>query len=380
VDLAASDGPGTNEFEFTLSLAEHFGRDAWCVVPEPTSEVAHLDRMKTLFLPLPELRSGGRFILARLKFARAIKRLVTRNQIDLVVGRLGNEPFVPWLLQYLFRQSIAIKTVGKWWFDGAPVSRKEKIARAIYERTSVSVLKKAFAVDAGMQELVDNIARLRGSMSGVVCIPNAANTQQFRPMEKAPAIPGADLTGCWPVLGFVGTSPSLRGARQMVEVAHAILADYPNTAVLVAGWDDGMNKVVELAKRSGIEDRCHFLGTVSYKDVPALVNHMTIGYSFFESWVTQRTGNASQKVRQYLACGKPVISIKEGHEFLAGEDLGSIVDPESIEEVEAATRMWLTRLESETDAVRDRLRAYAEGHLSTEKALADRLQFWGECR
>jgi glycosyltransferase involved in cell wall biosynthesis len=199
-------------------------------------------------------------------------------------------------------------------------------------------------------------------------------------MEDAPEIPGADLSGRWPVLGFVGTSPSLRGARQMVEVAHAILADYPNTAVLVAGWDDGMEEVVELAKRNGIEDRCHFLGTVSYKDVPALVNHMTIGFSFFEPWVTRRTGNASQKVRQYLACGKPVISIKEGHEFLAHKELGSTVDPKNIAEVETATRMWLDRLENESDSVKDRLRAYAEAHLSTEKALADRLQFWAECR
>jgi glycosyltransferase involved in cell wall biosynthesis len=245
---------------------------------------------------------------------------------------------------------------------------------------SVSVLKSAFAVDAGMQELVDAIEGLRGSRSNVKCIPNAANTERFKPMEDPPEIPGVDLRGRWPVLGFVGTSPSLRGARQMVEVARAILTDYPDTAVLVAGWDDGMEGVLVLAGRVGVEDRCYFPGTVSYEDVPAFINRMTIGYSFFEPWVTRRTGNASQKVRQYLACGKPVISIKEGHEFLEREDLGSTVDPERIEEVEAATRMWLSRLQSQAALARDRLRAYAVAHLSTEKALTDRLQFWSECR
>jgi glycosyltransferase involved in cell wall biosynthesis len=380
VDLAASDGPGTNEFEFTLSLSERFGQDAWCVVPKPTSDVAHLEHMNTCFFALPELRTGLGFILSRLKMARAIKQLVRENDIDLVVGRLGGEPFVPWLLQRLFCQEIAIKTVGRWWFDGPPISRKEQIVRAVYGRLSVSVLKSAFAVDAGMQELVDTIEALRGGRRHVKCIPNAANTERFKPMEDPPDVPGVDLSGRWPVLGFVGTSPSLRGARQMVEVARAILTDYPDTAVLVAGSDDGMEDVLALARRIGVEDRCCFPGTVSYADVPALINRMTIGYSFFEPWVTRRTGNASQKVRQYLACGKPVISIKEGHEFLEREDLGSTVDPERIQEVEAATRMWLSRIKSQVASGSDRLRTYAVAHLSTEKALTDRLQFWLECR
>ena len=90
VDLAASDGPGTNEFEFTLSLSERFGQDAWCVVPKPTSDVAHLEHMNTCFFALPELRTGLGFILSRLKMARAIKQLVRENDIDLVVGRLGS--------------------------------------------------------------------------------------------------------------------------------------------------------------------------------------------------------------------------------------------------------------------------------------------------
>ena len=231
-----------------------------------------------------------------------------------------------------------------------------------------------------MQELVDTVERLRGGRSNVKCIPNAANTERFKPMEDPPEIPGVDLRGRWPVLGFVGTSPSLRGACQMVEVARAILTDYPDTAVLVAGWDDGMEGVLVLAGRVGVEDRCYFPGTVSYEDVPAFINRMTIGYSFFEPWVTRRTGNASQKVRQYLACGKPVISIHEGHEFLERENLGSTVDPDHIEEVEAATRMWLRCSQRDPVSVRDRLRAYAVAHLSTEKALTDRLEFWLECR
>ena len=380
VDLAASDGPGTNEFEFTLSLSKRFGRNAWCVVKKPTCRVPHLDHMNTVYMPLPELNSGLKFLFARLRFAREISRLVRENRIDLVVGRLGNEPFVPWFLQRLFRMKVALKTVGRWWFDGPPRSNRDRVVRKVFESLSVSTLKNALAVDAGMEELVEKIARLKGVGSRVICIPNAVNTDHFQPAEILPVIPGCDLTGFWPVLGFVGTSPSLRGARQMVQVASSIRVDYPNVAVLVVGWDDGMEDVVDSARRLGIVERCHFPGVVPYGRVPLYVNRMTIGFSFFESWVTRRVGNASQKVRQYLACGMPVISIREGHAFLDNEELGSTVDPDNVAEIEIATRKWLKRLSEDATAIKSRLRQYAVEHLSTEQAMTERLRFWNECK
>jgi glycosyltransferase involved in cell wall biosynthesis len=87
-------------------------------------------------------------------------------------------------------------------------------------------------------------------------------------------------------------------------------------------------------------------------------------------------GNASQKIRQYIACGKPVISGSDGNEFLVEEQLGSNVDPNNIEEIASAVNYWLAMNREEEKAHSERAYQYALRNLSVENAIQKRVAIW----
>jgi hypothetical protein len=83
-------------------------------------------------------------------------------------------------------------------------------------------------------------------------------------------------------------------------------------------------------------------------------------------------------VRQYLACGKPVICVPEGHDFIRENDLGAIAPITEQDTLEQATRIWAERVRKEKDRLALRLRQYAIDNLSADHALESRLKFWNK--
>ena len=375
-DIALPDGPGTNELEFTRCLAKQLGKDAWCVLPEPSTPVPHLDQVNALFYSLPRLRNLPGYLASCLKLAGTIDQICSEHGIDAICARLNALPVTLWLLQRRHGRPVFLKTLGEWWHNEPPAGLLDGLVRSLGCRLQKQVIRRALGLDVAIEGVLARAEELLGGRERIAVIPNAANTDHFSP--HAGMMEGLDLDGAWPVLGFVGTSPSLRGVREMVELLPRLLPDHPKAAVLAAGWDNGMDAVRARAEELGVAGRCRFLGWVDYAQVPRVVNAMDMCFSFFEPIRIEREGNCSQKVRQYLACGKPVLSIRSGHDFLEEEGLGSVVDPSDLDGVERAVRAWLERLTRDSDDVGRRLRDYAVANLSTESTFHDRMAFWSK--
>ena len=65
-------------------------------------------------------------------------------------------------------------------------------------------------------------------------------------------------------------------------------------------------------------------------------------YAVSISSLEDRRAASELKVRQYLACGKPVVISPGGNEFVAHEGLGSVVDPSDPEAIAAiAGACWI---------------------------------------
>jgi glycosyltransferase involved in cell wall biosynthesis len=77
-----------------------------------------------------------------------------------------------------------------------------------------------------------------------------------------------------------------------------------------------------------------------------------------------------------LACGKPVIAGQGGNYFLEEERLGSIVSSENVDEIFKAVLFWLFLPSVEKRAHSARARQFACTHLSVEKMLHKRFEFW----
>jgi glycosyltransferase involved in cell wall biosynthesis len=164
----------------------------------------------------------------------------------------------------------------------------------------------------------------------------------------------------------------------MIAMAPKLLSQYPSLGIVIVGGGNGLDKLRKQADELGIAEHCILPGSVPYEQVPYFVNAFDVGISFDISTRLTNIGNSSQKVRQYIACGKPVVSGIGGNLFLEQESLGTIVDPDDIEQITNAVNKWLSLPAREKEAHCHKAANYARKHLSINEALKDRLEFWNE--
>jgi glycosyltransferase involved in cell wall biosynthesis len=164
----------------------------------------------------------------------------------------------------------------------------------------------------------------------------------------------------------------------MIELAPRLLPVYPDLGILIVGGGSGLDRLRKKACELGVAEHCILPGLVPYERVPSFVNAFDVGISLDVEERLSAIGNSSQKVRQYLACGKPVVSGPGGNSFLAEEGLGSIVSPNDVGQIAEAVSAWLALSDDDKKAFSDKAAGFARKNLSVTKALEDRIEFWNE--
>ena len=371
-DIMKSNGPGVNEFEFTRVLAKHYGKELWCVLPKPSAEVPHLEDVNTLIFRRPHHLNPISIFLTSIYLAVRMAWIFRRNRINLVVARMWYMPIALLILTVVFRLPFALKTAG------VPVSiRRRHILSRIYwgfdDILQGYLLGRAILVDAVSHAYGEMLLRFV-QPEKIAVIQNAANTDFFQPMDNRETKAELGIPDKWPVLGYVGGSPSERGARQLLETAKRILPEFPDLHVLIVGWDQELKHEEAEAEKIGIASHVRFLGQQPYSNIPALMNTIDVGFSFGPAH--QRVVFSAQKAFQFFACGIPVVSIRENHEFIAENDLGALAEAHDFNAIAEATRTWAHRLKANHREIQQHIRAYAVKHLSVDQALQTRLDFW----
>lgn len=377
VDVGLPDGPGVNEREFVMAAARRFGDGFAAVLPRPSGEDGELPATACHYCRPHGGR--GRLHLAWFVLEQACFSVFTalRRRPDIVVVRLGPFPLAAWLLARGLRVPVAVKTLGR--LD--PVLRVSGRGPGRWLRTidawlHRSILRHAVAVDAVTPELLQRAAEQVRDHGRLRLIDNAVNVGRFIPGVANGRPPVDGLQKWQPVVGYAGGMPSQRGAVQLVQCLDRLRDRLPKLAILVVGDDPGLDAVRQLAVARGLEARCFFVGSVEYPEVPRYLDCMDICVSFDVPEMAIVRGNASQKVRQYLAMGKPVISTDAGNAFLVEQDLGSLAHPDDHEAIATQVATWWSRLETGAPGFSQRARAFARTNLSTDVALERRISFW----
>jgi glycosyltransferase involved in cell wall biosynthesis len=378
VDVTAPNGPGVNEREFLLSLYDRLGRRMHAVIPLPRRPTTEIDRARTTFYSNPRRWNPAGFLWQQLELYRIVNRLTHAGHYDLIVVRLS---LIPLAFLLLSRHStpFAIKTLGD--VQGFARSRGLKgcVARVlapINDWLFRKIVPRAVAVDCCTEthfrsHPIDyNIAR-----EHLAHIENATNVTRFRPSDSAAAKASLGLTRFVPVLGFVGGSPAERGGLQLLELASRLAGDYPRLGVVIVGGDPD-DVLKSRARNLGLEDRAVIPGVLPYEKIPIYVNSFDVGFALDQPGRMRLTGNSYQKVRQYLACGKAVVTCVEERSELAQRGLVENVAPDDLAGLELAVRSLLSRDDEARNAHAVRAPRFVSERLSTQVTLKQRLEFW----
>jgi glycosyltransferase involved in cell wall biosynthesis len=379
VDVSIGNGPGVNEREFILALYQAIGDRAHFLIPRPADVVADVP-MHACTFALPHRHHDPRYLpghtLSQMWLA---DRLLAQRQFDLLVFRLDILPIAPLYITRRHRTPYALKTLGQGMVNilNEKGGLLGKSLVGVNRRMVRQLVDRALAVDSVSLLQVEYLERLLGIAAGkIVWVDNAANTHRFFPTPAIGARRELGLAAFDPIIGYVGNLPWERGARQLVQALPLLQERYPNIGAVILGDGIGLDGLKRLAQELQVADRCLFTGYVPLDRVPLYINCLDVGVSI--SLRDDRSAASELKVRQYLACGKPVVASPGSNDFLTSMRLGSIVPRTNLPVIAAELDRWLSMTTDERLAFAQRASAYVSENLSIGAAVARRLDLWTE--
>ena len=381
-DLALSAGPNVNEREFVAALHKRIGGRLRVLIPRPSRPLPELEGCRVTYLRRPERGQPLSWLLHERDLARQCLRLLDEQPVDLLVARIGVMPIGLARVMRSRRPRLALKHMTGFPTAFVRVQHGHRYLMAVAAMPFRAWLTKrlarqAIGMDACTPQLAASISENLGvDPARVAVIDNGTNTERFAPRDRHSARARLGLERFDPIVGFVGGHPSQRGGIEMIQAARAILAKYPRAGFVIVGGGERLDALSRLAADLGVSDRVVLPGVVDYERVPEYVAAFDVGLALDieERW--DAIGNANQKIRQYLASGRPAIATRGGNDFLVAHGLGTILESRDVEHVVSAIDRWLSLEPEAREALERRAVDFARRELSVAGLVEQRLAFW----
>jgi len=166
-------------------------------------------------------------------------------------------------------------------------------------------------------------------------IENGANTELFRPMNTKEVRRELKLNETYNYICYVGALFKWQGVDYLIKASPYILEQCPQSVFLVIGDGPSRESLINLAEQLGVSDRFIFTGAKPYTSVPLYINASDLCVASFIKDRNTRIGSSAIKMREYLACGKPVVAsdVEGVRELLEESNAGICVPAESPREL-----------------------------------------------
>ncbi len=199
------------------------------------------------------------------------------------------------------------------------------------------LLRSADLVVCVSEEVAEKVARRGVSSDRILVTPNGVDVHLFNPDVSGSAVRERYSLGNSFVLGWIGSFHKFHGLDLAIEAAAALQEDLPELTLLLVG--DGLDRarIEAQGRRLGLSNVV-FTGTVDHSDIPSHIAAMDV--SLVLSPNDEAFHYSPLKLREYMACGRPVIVPRTGelrHFISDGED-GLLVEPGDVSTLVAAVR------------------------------------------
>jgi glycosyltransferase involved in cell wall biosynthesis len=187
-------------------------------------------------------------------------------------------------------------------------------------------LRAADVVAAGSEEVATSARDLGVPAKRIVVTPNEVDLEHvaFDPAGRERVRRRHGLEGF--VVGWVGSFRSFHGLEAALHAVAAVQRRRPDVTLLLIG--DGLHRPRLEAEAQRLGLRAVFTGTVPYADMPAHISAMDATLSL--SGRTREFHYSPVKLREYMACARPVVAHRAGEmgRELADGETALLVDPD----------------------------------------------------
>lgn len=134
----------------------------------------------------------------------------------------------------------------------------------------------------------------------------------FRPRDSADARRSLGLTEEGTILLYVGVLDRMHDLRPALDAMAAVA---PADVELHIVGDGALRRAYQqLVNRLGLEGRVRFHGRLSHSDVPAYVAAADLCLAPYDpaAFLGREVGYSTLKIREYVAAGRPLVSVRSG--------------------------------------------------------------------
>jgi glycosyltransferase involved in cell wall biosynthesis len=283
---------------------------------------------------------------------------IVRNKPDVIYARLGIVTGIYIILtKLLFRNRIKTITEQNGWIGPeAKDSGKPKLLYKIGELIQKWASKSSDsirAVSEGIREYLISMNICRGI---ITVIGNGTSINHFKPVANS---------NCFD-FGFIGNIARWQGVEWLIKSFALALKEKPGLSLVIGGSGPHKADCVKLAHDYGIVRNVIFAEQIPYSEANNFINNIHICMAPFLPRGSSNDNKALSplKIRDYAACGKPIISSKiPGLEEIEKEGFGILVEPGNIDELKNAMIYLLDNPDQIAEMGR-KARFYAEKNYS----------------
>jgi len=202
------------------------------------------------------------------------------------------------------------------------------------ERMIYFLATRIICVTRGIKrELVRNYG-VKSEISKV--IPNGANTNLFKPMDKIACRRKLGLKEDYFYVGFVGSFQPWQGLETLVKAMKEVKEKgCDRIRCVLVGDGDWMGYLKEIVSRYDLQKEIIFTGGINYEEVAAFINGFDVCLAPFKRERNAKIGLSPLKLYEYLACARPVIASRiEGvGEVIEDGNCGYLFEPDDVEDL-----------------------------------------------
>ncbi len=262
--------------------------------------------VRTCVIPL-----AGSF---KLQWFRACLRLLRKEQVALIHAHEFSAILCGGIVAMLAGVPFVATVHGKNYFW-------EKLRRRVVYRL-VSRHGTLIAVSKDLKQFIcDKVGILEKRVEVIYNGVTPAQTIADEEIQKCKA--ELEVSGCYPLLGVVGSLYPVKGHRFLLEAMPEILRRWPNARLLVIGRGELEVALKEQVAQLAIDANVHFLGM--RQDVPRVLSILDVFV------LPSLSEGLSLALLEAMASGKPVVATRVGGnpELIDHGRTGFLIQPEN---------------------------------------------------
>jgi glycosyltransferase involved in cell wall biosynthesis len=208
-----------------------------------------------------------------------------------------------------------------------------KILR-LAEEINFRLSDKIICVTEGIKREI--VRRYKVNEGKLVVIPNGANIELFRPLDKHGCRRKLGLEEDAFYVGFVGSFAPWQGLEILIEAAKRVKEQgYAQIKHILVGDGEQEPLLRQKVREYKLEQEIKFTGRVTYEQVVYYINACDIAIAPFTKERNSIIGVSPLKLYEYLACGRPVIVSRVGEvkEVIEEGKCGYLFEPGDAEEL-----------------------------------------------